>query len=198
VARVIPIALGILIVLGCTLILWEDSAAHQPNLVGPRTHVTVQDPEVSKAYYGELAGTPAVYEIRCDSSFILYVNLLVPDIAGVTTDFSADIYADGEILTRLDGSRFQWTTFYEPYGNDTYLKGPEYRSKVGAGVYRICVSNRTNRGKYVLATGEREEFPAKVILRTLVTMPRLKRDFFGKSPWLDPFSRLWRLLRHRS
>jgi hypothetical protein len=67
---------------------------------------------------------------------------------------------------------------------------------VGPGVYRIQVSNVENRGKYVLAVGELEKFPPKVILRTLITLPKLKRDFFGKSPWLDPFSRLWRLFHH--
>ena len=194
--RVTLVSVQVLIVLGCSFILWGDSAAHQPNLVGLQTHTTVQDPEVSKAYYGELAGKSAVYEIRCDTSFSLYVNLLVPDISGARTDFSADIYADGEMLARLDGSQYHWTTFYEPYGNDTYLKGPEYRSKVGPGVYRIQVSNGENRGKYVLAVGELERFPPKVILRTLMTMPKLKRDFFGKSPWLDPFSRIWRLFHH--
>jgi len=194
--RVTLVAVQVLIFLGCSVILWGDSAAHQPNLVGLQTHTTVQDPEVSKAYYGELAGKPAVFEIRCDTSFSLYVNLLVPDISGASTDFSADIYADGELLTRLDGSQYHWTTFYEPFGNDTYLKGPEYRSNVGPGVYRIQVSNGENRGKYVLAVGELEKFPPRVILRTLITLPKLKRDFFGKSPWLDPFSRLWRLFHH--
>jgi len=191
--RVTLVAVQVLIFLGCSAFIWGDSAAHQPNLVGLQTHTMVQDPEVSKAYYGELPGKPAAFEIRCDTSFSLYVNLLVPDISGARTDFSADIYADGELLTRLDGSRYHWTTFYEPFGNDTYLQGPEYRSKVGPGVYRIQVSNGENRGKYVLAVGELEKFPPKVILRTLITLPKLKRDFFGKSPWLDPFSRIWRL-----
>ena len=194
--RATLVSLHLLIVLGCNFIVWEDSTAHQPNLVGIRTHTTVQDPEVSKAYYGELAGKPAVYEIRCDSSFSLYVNLLVPDISGARTDFSADIYHEGLLLTRLDGSDYHWTTFYEPFGNDTYRQGPEYRSRVGPGVYRIEVSNNQNQGKYVLAIGELEKFPPKVILRTLIILPKLKRDFFGKSPWLDPLSRMWRLLHH--
>jgi hypothetical protein len=194
--RAMLVSLQLLIVLGFNFILWENSTAHQPNLVGIRTQTTVQDPEVSKAYYGELAGKPAVYEIRCDSSFSLYVNLLVPDIAGARTDFSADIYHEGQPLTRLDGSGYPWTTFYEPFGNDTYLQGPEYRSKVGPGVYRIEVANGQNQGKYVLAIGELERFPPKVILRTLMILPKLKRDFFGKSPWLDPLSRIWRLLHH--
>jgi hypothetical protein len=184
-----------MIVLGCGATLCGEAAAHQPKLVGLQTHVAVEDPEVSKAFYGELAGKPAVFEIRSDTSFSLYVNLLVPDIRGARTDFSADVYRDGELLVRLDGSQYLWTKFYEPFGNDTYLKGPEYRSEVGPGVYTILVSNCENQGKYVLATGELERFPPKVILRTLIVLPKLKRDFFGKSPWLDPFSRIGRLFR---
>jgi hypothetical protein len=189
------VCVHVVIVLGCCLPLPTESRAHQPNLVGCRTLVTVDDPEVSKAYYGELAGAPAVYEVRSDSSFALYVNILVPDIPGVTTDLSADIFASDQLVTRLDGTKHSWAEFYEPYGNDSYLMGPEYRGEVGPGIYRIQVSNRSNRGKYVLAVGELERFPPSVVLRTLLVMPALKRDFFGKSPWLDPFSRLWRLLR---
>ena len=164
--------------------------AHQPNLVGTRTLVQVIEPEVSKAYYGEMIGRPVVYEIRAAAPFSLYVNILVPDLPGIRTDLVAEVLTDGEVLTVLDGRQFSWTKFHEPFAGDDYLMGPEYKSQVAAGTYTIRVSNGSNRGKYVLAVGEVEKFPPSVILRTLLDMPKLKKDFFEKSPWAALFTRV--------
>jgi hypothetical protein len=164
--------------------------AHQPNLVGRRTLIRVDEPEVSKAYYGELTGRPAVYEIRAPAPFTLYVNILVPDLPGIGTDLVAEVSRDGEMVAVLDGRGFTWTKFHEPFAGDDYLMGPEFRSAVGAGTYRIRVTNGRRVGKYVLAVGEAERFPPKVILRTLVDLPKLKRDFFEKSPWGALFTRV--------
>jgi hypothetical protein len=157
--------------------------AHQPSFVNRVTKVAVFDPEVSKAYYGDLPGEPAVYEIRADSFFTLYVNILAPDIPGARTDFVVEVFKDGALFEVLDSTRVDWPPFYEPYGGDSYFKGPALREEAGPGFYEVRVSNPGNRGKYVLAIGELEEFPPGKALHALIAIPTIKKWFFGKSPW---------------
>lgn len=164
-------------------LLGGAALAHQPNFVNRATKVTVYDPTVSKAYYGDLPGEPAVYEIRADSFFTLYVNILAPDIPGARTDFVVEVFKDGALFDVLDSTQVDWPPFYEPYGGDDYFKGPALREEVGPGFYEVRVSNPDNRGKYVLAIGELEEFPPSKALHALIAIPTIKKWFFGKSPW---------------
>lgn len=172
------------------LLVAQSASAHQPNIIGARTHIEVLEPEVSKAYYAELPGEPAVYEIRSNEPFVLYVNILAPDIPGASTDFTVEIFKDGELFAALDSTMQEWRRFYEPFGGDSYLQGPVYKNRVGGGTYDILVSNPARAGKYVLAVGEREEFPPAKMLHALLALPRLKKDFFGKSPWTALNSRI--------
>jgi len=171
----------ILIILFFSFLSAPAALAHQPRIIGQATRIIVVEPEVSKAYYGELKGEPAIYEIMVADPFHLYVNILVPDIAGVKKDISAEIKKDGEELAALDGAQFDWQEFYEPFGGDNYFSGPEFNQEVGAGEYIITVFSPANRGKYALAIGQLEEFPPKEILKTILVLPTLKKDFFAKS-----------------
>lgn len=155
--------------------------AHQPRITDSRiTEVT--SPEISKAYYGKLTGEPDVYVINASEEFDLYVNVLVPDIAGQKKDVSAVIFKDGTELAKLDGINFEWKQFYEPFGADTYWMGPEYKARAKAGAYEIHVSSPNNNSKYSLAIGEIEAFDGKEGFNALTTIPKLKRDFFNESP----------------
>ena len=159
--------------------------AHQPRLVDNRPSIIVRDPEISQAFYARLAGSPQTYSILSDAPFRLYVNLLVPAIPGIETDYEAAILrttgGTEELLARLDGKAYAWRPFYEPFGGDRYLLRPEYDGQVPAGAYAVVVTSLDNTGKYVLAVGRKERFPPGAMARTLVTLPRLKR-YFGKSP----------------
>jgi hypothetical protein len=66
---------------------------------------------------------------------------------------------------------------FEPFGYDTYWKGPEYKVRVEAGIYDIIVSSKTNDGKYSLAIGEAENFDFREIMNALDLVPKIKRDF---------------------
>ena len=169
--------------------------AHQPKLVTEPGVTRVEKPEVSQAFYARLSGEPAVYEIVSPDTFYLYVNILVPNEVGIPTDLSVAVTRGSDTVCVLDGPAHSWTEFYEPFGGDSYLMGPEQRLRVGPGTYIATVSRPGNEGRYVLAIGEREEFPPKEIIRVIGVMPRLKRDFFGKSPIravLDPILSLFR------
>jgi len=157
--------------------------AHQPRLVGNKTDVMVTRPEISKAYYGNLNGKPVNYSIEATQPFKLYVNILVPDIEGVEKDVSVKIFKQGNLISLLDGQRHEWEGFYEPFAGDDYFRGPEYVQMQDPGSYEIQVYSSDNQGKYVLAIGEREAFPFWDLVKTYLVLPRLKSEFFGKSPF---------------
>lgn len=164
-----------------TLFLPKEVSAHQPLLVDAQTKIDVNDPITSKAYYGELIERPAYYLINQDKPFTLYVGILVPKITGISKDISAIVYKDSRPYAYLYANKSQWKEFYEPYGGDWYYQGPEYKKDVPAGTYLIKVYNSKNEGKYVVAIGEKESFPFKVVLNTLLIMPSLKLNFFKES-----------------
>jgi hypothetical protein len=155
--------------------------AHQPRIV--ETNITtVINPEISKAYYGQLNGKPDVYLIEENKPFDLYVNTLVPDMVGQKTDITAIILKDGIEIVKLDGQKFEWKKFYEPFGSDNYLMGPEYKVKTEPGKYEIRVSSTNNDSKYSLAIGEIEAFDFKEGINAITLIPILKKNFFNESP----------------
>ena len=165
--------------------------AHQPRFVNDRPSIIVRDPEISQAFYARLSGNPQTYHIRSEAPLRLYVNLLVPDIAGSETDYEAAIFretgGEAELLARLEGKTHSWRPFFEPFGGDRYLIGPEYDEQVAAGAYTVVVTSPDNTGKYVLAVGKIEKFPPGAMARTIIALPKLKR-YFDKSPWTAYFN----------
>lgn len=163
--------------------------------------VAVQNPEISQAFYGRLERVSQWFEIDSAKDFALYVNILVPKLPDSNTGLIVNIYnkenSGQSLLAKLDGENFKWTEFYEPFGGDYYLKGPEYRVDAGAGKYLIevahCAENaaavssdtagKCAFSKYSLAIGEKESFPPGEILNTILILPVLKKDFFGRSPF---------------
>ena len=157
----------------------DQAAAHQPFVPGATSSIDVTDPTISKAYYAELRGQVDTYHISSDASFVLYLNVLVPAISGVTEDYTLTIVRDGQPWAMLAPATEAWKAFDEPFGGDRYLTGPEYRQRVPSGHYDVVVSSPDNIGKYVLAVGEVESFPMSEVLRTLATMVAVKY-YFGK------------------
>jgi len=163
--------------------------AHQPRIVQEGTGlIVVEDPEISKAYYGELKGEPTTYTFSSEEEIDIYINLLVPYTETEEHEvFSAELLdSEGKQIALLDGYGHNWTIFYEEFGQDTYWKGPELGedfksiSKIPAGTYYIRVFNEDNTGKYVLAVGDKESFPISEIINAIITVPIIKFVFFGK------------------
>lgn len=168
--------------------------AHQPRIVESRNTI-VPSPEISKAYYGKLAGQPDTYVINSATAFDLYVGVLVPDIVNQKKDVSAVILKDGQQIALLDGTTFSWQQFFEEFGHDMYWQGPEYKARAEAGTYEIIVSSTNNDSKYSLAVGEIEAFDFKETSNALTIIPQLKKNFFDKSSIefiLSPFG--WGLI----
>lgn len=166
------------------------SSAHQPQLVNDNTSITVNDPEISKAYYAKLDGQTHTYNITSNTPFELYVNILVPDIMGQKKDVTAKIAQGQKTITTLGGEKAVWEKYFEPFGYDRYFQGPEYKAQVEPGTYTITISSPKNDSKYSLAIGEKEAFNLSESYRAVMVMPELKRNFFQESPatfLLSPF-----------
>lgn len=167
----------------CFFAIAAPVMAHLPYMAEDNTGITVDKPEISKAYYGWLQGEEAVYSIDSAKPFLLYLNLLSPQVDGGRQDFSAKVYKNDELLATLNGGDTIWLVTYEPFANDYYIKGPEYEARAVAGNYKIEVYNSGNSGNYVLAVGKTEDLSPGQFLRTLAVLPKVKQDFFGKAWW---------------
>jgi hypothetical protein len=164
--------------------------AHQPRVVSGQV-INVEDPEISKAYYGELFGAPNKYIIDSQEEFNFYISISVPANINPDGRFSARVYnldKERQEILFLDSSSKDWEMFHEPFGNDDYIQGPELKKILPAGQYEIEVFNIDNIGRYVLAVGEKEFFPPSEIASSMMVIPKLKKEFFEVSPITFLFS----------
>lgn len=161
--------------------------AHNPNYIGDATQIEDTQPTASKAYYGELHGSPAYYTIIADKGFELDANILSPDIINVQKNYSVEITNEADaVVANINNPPTQWKRWYEEFGGDWYWQGPEIKMKLPAGRYSAIVQNPGNSGKYVLAIGEDESFPPAQAFHTLSELYTIKTVFFGK-PWYNIF-----------
>ena len=178
-----------LIILSLTVV-----SAHQPRIVLDQTAseqlpIIVSAPEISQAFYGQFNEGPQYYSISSEKDFDLYLNVLVPDIRSAAAEVSFEVYKGNELIIAKDGIDFAWSKFYEEFGGDDYWKGPELRQQMSAGSYLIKVFSSDGNGKYVFAVGETESFAPFDMLKTICSLPALKRDFFEKSPLTAYFNK---------
>ncbi len=163
------------------LIIPTLAFAHQPRIVNGDT-TRVVDPEISKAYYATLTGAPHTYTIDSPIDFDLYVSILLPDTKSADKSTTAEVVKDGAPIATLGGPNAVWKSFFEPFGQSSYLDGGEYKSRATAGVYTVTVKSQNNNSKYSLAIGEIEAFDGKEGTNALSIIPELKKDFFEESP----------------
>lgn len=157
--------------------------AHVPRLVD-KNKVRVQNPDVSQAFYAELKGESDVYEFSFDTKSSYYIGLLVPMIDEIDKDYTFELAktdGDKKVIATLSGKDKIWTEFYEPFAGDMYFQGPEIRGELEPGKYKVKIYSPDNKGKYVIAIGEKEQFLGKDIADTMKVLPKLKHDYFGKS-----------------
>ena len=165
------------------------ASAHLPNLPEFSDYEDVEviaEPQVSQAYYSELTGFPHRYEFTLDSRQEIFVEVLVPDIHEATNDIGGIVVKKKprglvEEVSSLIARDASWESFYEPFGGDSYRRGPSFTGEVDAGEYLIEISTAMNTGKYVLVVGEREDFSGVGFFENLKRIYEVKR-FFGKPP----------------
>ncbi len=163
--------------------------AHVPVLItqdSPFDITTVEDPELSQAFYGTMDGFPHTYKIVATEPFHLFAQILAPDIDGGAKTISGIIIrlpeSGGRVteVSALHGKDAKWDSEYEPFGGDSYLQGPQFEGDVEAGTYHIQVHTPDNQEQYVLVVGKREEMTIGYteLFKRLTDVKR----FFGKSP----------------
>ncbi len=172
----------------------KTTFAHQPRIVSEQ-FTLIRNPEVSQAFYGNLKGKSDYYQINSNEDFNLYVGILVPDIKDIEKDVSVRIVLEHEHEEEheettyfLNGTDYEWAYYYEEFGGDSYYQGPELKTTAEKGTYIIEVFSQDNQGKYVLVVGEKEEFPLDEFINTIITLPRLKEEFFEKPAYTAFFN----------
>lgn len=167
--------------------------AHNPRLVYDKeapssAPIIISNPDISQAFYGRLKGSPEYYRFDLKDKQSFYFHTLVPDVAGITKDVSANLLsADGTSIVELEPSESSWPAYHEEFAGDDYFAGPEKTINLEPGAYTIKVSNGINEGKYVLVVGRKESFPSREIWGTIVNLPALK-VYFETSPFLSYFN----------
>ena len=174
--NLIPLSL-----LACFLLAPVLTSAHQPRVVDSDA-TEVIDPEVSKAYYGELSGAPHIYSINTAEPFDLYVGVLMPYADDSQKDVQVEIRKGDDVLQIMGGKDAEWKEMFEFFGQSSYWDGGEYEANVDAGAYTIIVSSTNNDSKYSLAIGEIEAFDGNETINALNLIPELKSSFFNESP----------------
>ncbi len=174
------------------LFLTTPAMAHQP-VAGSGASYTleapfeVKDPEVSKAIFAKLEGQPHFYRIVSTAPFRFYAGVTVPKIGEcpLVQRFSFDVLdAEQKLIVAADGEAFDWWPWYESFGKKWYWVGPEIGADFksdrvfAAGTYFIRVFNADNAGRYVLAVGDVESFPVDVIVKTMIILPDINREFW--------------------
>ena len=169
---------------------------HQPVINDQNTNslssaYVIEKPEVSKAIYGTLQGEPHYYLIGSEKEFNFYAGITVPKIDECPTfrKFSFNVIkmnnSEEIIIEQIDGNSFEWWEWFEPYGKKWYWIGPEIGAEFKSntiyepGNYYIKVFNESNKGNYVLATGDIEKFGPLVIAKLPLIMPKVN-EFWNK------------------
>ena len=160
---------------------------HVPVLVtkeSPVDKIQIEDPELSQAFYGSMHGFPHTFEIVATKPFTLFTQILVPDIDSSKNTISGIIIKElksgrVEEVSPLTAKDAAWEKSYEPFGGDTYRKGPSFEGNLEPGVYRIEVHTPDNLEKYVLVVGKREDLTLGY-LELLRRVTEVK-EFFEKS-----------------
>ncbi len=159
-------------------------SAHVPEIVNNERNfleepLLVENPEVSKAFYGRLSGTPHRYLIVSDEPFNLYVSLLTPYIGQEdSSELEFHIMKDGEKIVMMHGYD-NWEKWYEEFGGDWYLQGPVYEAQAPSGTYIIEVHSETNSEDYTLAIGRLERFGLLDTVKVVFLVPLIKALFWG-------------------
>ncbi|MDD4530959.1 MAG: hypothetical protein PHO80_05435 [Candidatus Gracilibacteria bacterium] len=167
----------------------NEIMAHQPNYLGNKTEVIVVDPEISRAFYGELNGSKVTFNVYSEKEFNLYANLLSPDIKNTKIDFKLEVFDKKDIIIgNISGG--EWKKYWEEFARDSYLKGGEFEKILPAGKYRLVLSNPDNNGKYSVAIGKKESFPVGVFLTLFPELIKIKTQIFEK-PWYDAFNNIF-------
>lgn len=204
-----PLILYLVIGLVIALFLPSAAMAHKPIIIDRsidrfETALSIPDATVSYALYGNLAqqGQVDLYKFTLDQETPFHARIAVPkrpqyaDFTpafvvigpGLPTmneppHFPLDIPKDqGRAILLSQGEADE---FFEPFTQTTLIQHQLFSRNLGPGTYYIAVYDPTGRtGKYVLATGDREQFD----LLDWLSLPVI---WFKVRTWYDATQTYW-------
>jgi hypothetical protein len=199
----------VLAFLVAALFLPSSSMAHKPLFIersinGYDQAFEIPDPSVSYASYGELKEPRQVdvYKFTLTEQAPFYARISVPKKPETETFGPAFIlFGPGlpttneppeyplELPADLGRAILLWSgeadEFFEPFTQTTYTKRQLISKTLDPGTYYIAVYDPKGRtGKYVLATGDREQFILLDWLAFPVTWYKVRMWFDPKQTWL--------------
>ncbi len=167
--------------------------AHQPVLnefeSTQSNPYVIENPEISKAIFSSLRGSPHFYQITSPEQFRFYAGITSPKIDNCDyyQHFSFSVFDENmKLIADFSDETYEWWPWYEEYGKKWYWIGPEFgenfksTTRFEAGTYYIKVYNENQSGNYVLAVGDDEKFTAMVILKLLFKLPKINKRFWGE------------------
>jgi len=136
----------------------------------------------TKRFLGELTGSPIMYEVSSDQSFILTAQLRQPTNQ-LTEPLAAIVVRQNDRgggvteVGRISAEVSAWQRSPDAEVGLTFLDSPQLQETVEPGVYRIEVSTPENSGRYLLqlSTGESDEAGYVESLQAA----RVTQQFFG-------------------
>jgi hypothetical protein len=157
--------------------------SREPYVVGAAP-VVVADPEISRVYFDELAGTPRYYIVRSPVPFTLKLQIAVPAHTNPYGRYGVQVFW-GSLAQKpyaaLPNTGI-WQRSYDPLTGNSFVNGPRLTEPLPAGSYLVEVTGNGDRGKYALVVGDPGRGTVWGTVRAMVAMPPLRRSYFGISP----------------
>jgi len=166
------------------LTLSTSVLAHQPrvtlyNDLSLENPIQINNPDVSQVFYGELNGQPEYYKFSLPQASNSFLGILVPSSEKNFT--SVELIDENDMsIELLNENNYEKGVYFEDFGGDFYIKGPEIKKELPQGDYTVKIFNETNTGKYAFVIGEKESFPILESIKTLGLLPVIKIAFFNK------------------
>lgn len=163
--------------------------AHQPrftmlNYPDINNPIQIENPEVSQVFYGTLKGQSEYYKFSLENESSMLLGILAP--INEENFASVELIDENNMSVEMLKEDEYGEVYFEEFGGDFYIKGPEIKKIMPPGDYTARVFNETNSGKYALVIGTKESFPALESLKTIVVLPVIKQLFFSQ-PILEIF-----------
>ncbi len=169
-------SLFLLLPVACSAHLPRLEVGQNPNLNSP---VTIQNPQISQVFYGKMIGDDQYYSFNLPKQTKILLGLLIP--------INEKNLPSLELIGREGRREFLAGNFtkvyFEEFGGDYYLQGPEQTYNLNAGGYMIKIRNASSTGRYALVVGQEESFTVLETIKTYFLLPIIKQKFFDKQIW---------------
>lgn len=159
----------------------ENISLHSP--------AEIENPTVSQVFYGRMRGTPDYYHFYLSQPSDVLIGLLTP--IGENNFPQIELIAQKGKVQNLTGNFDE--VYFEEFGGDYYLRGPEKTFSLPADNYLIKVYNASSTGRYALVVGNEEKFSVGEMIKTFFVLPIVKQKFFDR-PILELFLSIFGLI----